>query len=174
MTDTLLSEIIKYIRSHTALQAWFAEILTVFVFFTTGRFALAVWMRTTAYPGKPWWEAWLYAYDNLRHYSDDALIAGLLFAIVFEGGIMFLARKRIALSRVEGREEGLQEGHQTGREEGLQEGHQTGRDEGRQEGRVEGRQEGRAEAEPAAAAQIRALQERIRELEARNGSNPDA
>ena len=138
MTDTLLSEIVKYIRSHTALQAWFAEILTVFVFFTTGRFALAVWMRTTAYPGKPWWEAWLYAYDNLRHYSDDALIAGLLFAIVFEGGIMFLARKRIALSRVEGREEG------------------------------------RAEAEAAAAAQIRALQERIRELEARNGSNPDA
>ena len=149
MTDTLLSEIIKYIRSHTALQAWFAEILTVFVFFTTGRFALAVWMRTTAYPGKPWWEAWLYAYDNLRHYSDDALIAGLLFAIVFEGGIMFLARKRIALSRVEGREEG------------------------REEGRAE------AEAAAAVQIstmqeRIHAMQERIHELETRNGSDPDA
>ena len=53
---------------------------------------------------------------------------------------MFLARKRIVLSRVEGREEGYREGYQ------------------------EGLQEGRA----AAAAQIRALQERIRELEAHN------
>ena len=157
MTDTLLSEIIKYIRSHTALQAWFAEILTVFVLFTGGRFALAVWLRAEAVPGRPWWSSWLYAYDNLRAYADDALIAGLLFAIVFEGGFMFLARKRIALSRVEGREEGREEG----RVEGLQ------------EGEVKGREAGRAEAEAEYEPIIREMQERIRELEGRNGK-PDA
>ena len=137
MTDALISEIIKYIRSHTAMRAWFAEFLTVFVLFTTGRFALAVWMRMDAYPGKPGWQAWLYAYDNLRHYADDALIAAFVFTIIFEGGFMFLARKRIALSREEGREEG------------------------------------RAEAQAESAAQIRQMQQRIRELEARNGSDPN-
>ena len=135
MTDALISEIIKYIRSHTAMRAWFAEALTVFVLLTIGRFALAVWMRMETYPGKPEWQAWLYAYDNLRHYADDALIAGIVFTIIFEGVFMFLARKRIALSRVEGREEG------------------------------------RAEAQAEFAAQIRQMQERIRELEARNGSS---
>ena len=82
MTDALISEIIKYIRSHTAMRAWFAEALTVFVLLTIGRFALAVWMRMETYPGKPGWQAWLYAYDNLRHYADDALIAGLVFTII--------------------------------------------------------------------------------------------
>ncbi len=173
MTDTLLSEIIKYIRSHTALQAWFAEILTVFVLFTGGRFALAVWLRAEAVPGRPWWSSWLYAYDNLRAYADDALIAGLLFAIVFEGGFMFLARKRIALSRVEGHEAGLQEGEVRGREAGLQEGEVKGREAGLQEGEVKGREAGRAEAEAEYAAKIREMQERIRELEGRNGK-PDA
>ena len=50
---------------------------------------------------------------------------------------MFLARKRIALSR------------------------------------EEGRKQGRAEAQAESAAQIHAMQQRIRELEARNGSNPN-
>ena len=155
LTDALISEIIKYIRSHTAMRAWFAEALTVFVLLTIGRFALAVWMRMETYPSKPGWQAWLYAYDNLRHYADDALIAGIVFVFIFEGVFMFLARKRIALSRVEGREEGVEEG----------------RKEGRAEGRKEGHAEGRAEAQAESAAQIRQMQERIRELEARNGSS---
>ncbi len=62
---------------------------------------------------------------------------------------MFLARKRIALSRVEGHEAGLQEGE------------------------VKGREAGRAEAEAEYEPIIREMQERIRELEGRNGK-PDA
>ena len=155
MTDALISEIIKYIRSHTAMRAWFAEALTVFVLLTIGRFALAVWMRMETYPGKPEWQAWLYAYDNLRHYADDALIAGIVFTIIFEGVFMFLARKRIALSRVEGREEGIE----------------VGRAEAQAESAAQIRQMQEAQAE--SAAQIRQMQERIRELEARNGSSPD-
>ena len=48
---------------------------------------------------------------NVSFYADDALVAAILLVIIFEGGFMFLARKRIALSR----EEGLKEGHQEGR-----------------------------------------------------------
>ena len=147
MTDALISEIIKYIRSHTAMRAWFAEALTVFVLLTIGRFALAVWMRMETYPSKPGWQAWLYAYDNLRHYADDALIAGIVFVFIFEGVFMFLARKRIALSRVEGREEG--------RKEGIEEG--------RKEGRAQAQAQAEAQAE--SAAQIRQMQQRIRQLE---------
>ena len=164
MTDALISEIIKYIRSHTAMRAWFAEFLTVFVLLTIGRFALAVWMRMETYPGKPEWQTWLYAYDNLRHYADDALIAGIVFVFIFEGVFMFLARKRIALSRVEGREEGIE----------------VGRAEAQAEAAVvirqmqEAREVGRAEAQAESAAQIRQMQERIRELEARNGSSPNS
>ena len=59
-----------------------------------------------AMPGcGPWWVAWLYAYDNLRAYAESAIIVGVGFAFVFEGGIMFLALKRIRLSKEEGREE---------------------------------------------------------------------
>ena len=159
MTDALISEIIKYIRSHTAMRAWFAETLAVFVLFTIGRFALAVWMRMETYPGKPGWQAWLYAYDNLRHYADDALIAGLVFTIIFEGVFMFLARKRIALSRVEGREEGVEEGRKQGRAEAQAES----------AAQIRQMQEAQAES----AAQIHAMQQRIRELEARNGSDPN-
>ena len=74
---------------------------------------------------------------------------------------MFLARKRIALSRVEGHEAGLQEGEVRGRVEGLQ------------EGEVKGREAGRAEAEAEYEPIIREMQERIRELEGRN-DKPDA
>ena len=160
MTDALISEIIKYIRSHTAMRAWFAEALTVFVLLTIGRFALAVWMRMETYPSKPGWQAWLYAYDNLRHYADDALIAGIVFVFIFEGVFMFLARKRIALSRVEGREEGIEEGRKQGRAEAQAES----------AAQIRQMQEAQAES----AAQIRQMQQRIRELEARNGSSPDS
>ena len=52
-----------------------------------------------------WWVVWLHAYDNLRAYAESAIIVGVGFAFVLEGGIMFLARKRIRLSKQEGREE---------------------------------------------------------------------
>ena len=52
-----------------------------------------------------WWVVWLHAYDNLRAYAESAIIVGVGFAFVLEGGIMFLALKRIRLSKQEGREE---------------------------------------------------------------------
>ena len=45
MTDSLLSEIIRYVRSHTAFRAWLVEILVLFVIFTLARAAIAVWLR---------------------------------------------------------------------------------------------------------------------------------
>ena len=125
MIDETLSAAIRTIRDYTAARAWAAEILAVFVLFTAGRFGLAVWMFDAALAGAgvvpggvpaaaagagdagggPWWVAWLYAYDNLRAYAESAIIVGVGFAFVLEGGIMFLARKRIRLSKEEGREE---------------------------------------------------------------------
>ena len=148
MTDSLLSEIIRYVRSHTAFRAWLAEILVLFVLFTLGRAAIAVWLRWDT-PTVQWWAKWLYAYDNLRAYSDDALVAAILLVIIFEGGFMFLARKRIALSRAEGHEEGHALGHQVGF------------------------QEGRAATEAELMPVIRDLQERLRKLESDSGdANP--
>ena len=70
---------------------------------------------------------------------------------------MFLARKRIALSRAEGHEEGHALGHQ----------------EGRQEGHALGFREGRAATEAELMPVIRDLQERLRRLEGRSGdANP--
>ena len=148
MTDSLLSEIIRYVRSHTAFRAWLVEILVLFVLFTLGRAAIAVWLRWDT-PTVQWWAKWLYAYDNLRAYSDDALVAAILLVIIFEGGFMFLARKRIALSRAEGHEEGHALGHQVGF------------------------QEGRAATEAELIPIIRDLQERLRKLESSGGdANP--
>ena len=65
---------------------------------------------------------------------------------------MFLAKKRIAIAR----------------EDGLEEGREAGRAEGREAGRAEGRDEAWAELEPI----IRDLQERIRQLENGRG-DPD-
>ena len=148
MTDSLLSEIIRYVRSHTAFRAWLVEILVLFVLFTLGRAAIAVWLRWDT-PTVQWWAKWLYAYDNLRAYSDDALVAAILLVIIFEGGFMFLARKRIALSRAEGHEEGHALGHQVGF------------------------QEGRAATEAELMPIIQDLQERLRKLESSGGdANP--
>lgn len=125
MTDAVLSEIINAIRSRTALPAWLAEFLAAFVVFISGRFVIEALLLQTAGASTgvdaAWWVKWVYAYDQLRSFADDAAIAGLVFAIVMEGGIMFLARKRIRLSRVEGREEGREEGRKQGREEGRRE-----------------------------------------------------
>ena len=126
MIDETMSAAIRTIRDYTAARAWAAEILAVFVLCTAGRFGLAVWMFDAALAGAgvvpggvpaaaagaagdagggPWWVAWLHAYDNLRAYAESAIIVGVGFAFVFEGGIMFLALKRIRLSKEEGREE---------------------------------------------------------------------
>ena len=129
MIDETMSAAIRTIRDYTAARAWAAEILAVFVLFTAGRFGLAVWMFDAALAGAGvvpsgvpaavagaagdgdagggglWWVAWLHAYDNLRAYAESAIIVGVGFAFVFEGGIMFLALKRIRLSKEEGREE---------------------------------------------------------------------
>ena len=68
MTDSLLSEIIRYVRNHTAFRAWLVEILILFVIFTLARCAIAVWLRWDT-PTVQWWAKWLYAYDNLRAYG---------------------------------------------------------------------------------------------------------
>ena len=165
MNDSVIAEAIRVIRDHTAFQAWIIEVLLVFVVFTLGRFAVGVWLgppdaalEAYAYSGADplWWTRWLYAYDNLRGYADDGLVAGLLFGIIFEGGIMFLARKRIALSKKEGRDEGLQQGITIGREAGIEVGREAGREEGIKIG------EARSEA------RIRELEDRVRELERRS------
>ena len=44
MTVSLLSEIIRYVRSHTAFRAWLVGILILFVVCTLGRCAIAVWL----------------------------------------------------------------------------------------------------------------------------------
>ena len=85
----------------------------------------------------------------------------ILLVIIFEGGFVFLARKRIALSRAEGHEEGHALGHQEGRQEG--------RTQGIQEGRTLGHQEGRAATEAELMPVIRELQERIRKMESGGG-----
>ena len=82
---------------------------------------------------------------------------------------MFLARKRIALSREEGHEEGLKVGHSQGIQEGRTLGHQEGRTLGHQEGHQEGRAATEAELLPV----IQELQERIRKLENGSGGNPN-
>ena len=134
MFEEALSAAIRLVRGYTAVRAWAVEVLAVFVVLTVGRFGLAVWMFDTAASGAgagsvpgwvpaaaavglvageaglgaggaPWWVAWLYAYDNLRAYAESAIIAGMIFAFVFEGVVMFLARKRIRISKEEGREE---------------------------------------------------------------------
>ena len=135
MFEEALSAAIRLVRGYTAVRAWAVEVLAVFVALTVGRFGLAVWMFDAALAGAgvgflpgvvpaavvgatggdagigvgaggaPWWVAWLYAYDNLRAYAENAIILGMIFAFVFEGGFMFLARKRIRLSKEEGRAE---------------------------------------------------------------------
>ena len=135
MFEEAFSAAIRLVRGYTAVRAWAVEVLAVFVALTVGRFGLAVWMFDAALAGAgvgflpgvvpaavvgatggdagigvgagggPWWVAWLYAYDNLRAYAENAIILGMIFAFVFEGGFMFLARKRIRLSKEEVRAE---------------------------------------------------------------------
>ena len=123
---------------------------------------------------------------SVSFHADDALVAAILLVIIFEGGFMFLARKRIALSREEGHEEGHkvghqeghkvghQEGHSQGHQEGHSQGHQEGHSQGHQEGRTQGIQEGRAATEAELLPVIRELQERLHKLEngSGGGNNP--
>ena len=160
MFEEALSAAIRLVRGYTAVRAWAVEVLAVFALLTVGRFGLAVWMFDMAASGAgsvpgwvpaaaavglvageagagaggaPWWVAWLYAYDNLRSYAENAIILGVIFAFVLEGGVMFLARKRIRISK----EEGHAAGHAAGREEGREEGHKEGHKAGREAERAE-------------------------------------
>ena len=128
MIDETMSAAFRTIRDYTAARAWAAEILAVFALCAAGRFGLGVWIFDAALagvgvaPGEVpaaaagtagtgdaggglWWVAWLHAYDNLRAYAESAIIVGVGFAFVLEGGIMFLALKRIRLSKEERRKE---------------------------------------------------------------------
>ncbi len=78
---------------------------------------------------------------------------------------MFLARKRIALSR----EEGYEEGYKKGWQKGFKKGWQKGYDDGWQQGFKEGYAESKAARDAEYAPKIRALQELIRELRSLNG-----
>ena len=194
LTDAVFAEIINAIRRRTALPAWLAEFLAAFVVFISGRFVIEALLLQTAGASAgvgidaAWWVKWVYAYDQLRSFADDAAVAGLVFAIVVEGGIMFLARKRIRLSRVEGREEGRAEGLKEGREEALKEGREKGRKEGREEAaaaaaariaELEALLAERRNAAPPASpavdpAQVAELEARVRELERRSNGNSAA
>ena len=190
MTDAVLAEIINAIRRRTALPAWLAEFLAAFVVFSSGRFVIEALLLQTAGAAAgagsdaAWWVKWVYAYDQLRSFADDAAVAGLVFAIVIEGGNMFLARKRIRLSRVEGREEGREEGLKEGREEGLKEGREKGREEAAAaaavriaelEALLNERRNAAPPAPPAVdPAQVAELEARVRELERRSNGNSAA
>ena len=182
MTDAVFAEIINAIRRRTALPAWLAEFLAAFVVFISGRFVIEALLLQTAGDvasagvDAAWWVKWVYAYDQLRSFADDAAVAGLVFAIVVEGGIMFLARKRIRLSRVEGREEGREEGRQEGLKEGRQEAAAAAADRiAELEALLAERRNAAPPASPAVdPAQVAELEARVRELERRSNGNSAA
>ena len=172
MTDIALSEIINAIRSRTALQAWLAEFLAAFVVFTIARFAVEALLLqpagAAAGADAAAWANWVYAYDQLRSFADDAAVAGLVFAITLEGGLMFLAKKRIRLSRVEGREEGREEGR---REASAAAAARIAELEALLNER---RNDSRREAEVVDPAKVAELEARVRELERRSNGSPVA
>ena len=129
--DTAFASIIENLRRYTAFRAWFAEVLILFALLTLARLAAQVW-NGVVLDDATVWAAWWAAFDGAGSFADDALALSVSLTALIEGGVMFLAKKRIAIAREDGHEEG------------------------RVEGRVEGRAEGRAE-RAALAAQIAAL-----------------
>lgn len=107
--DAKLDYVIDSLRRYTAIRAWVAEILLIFAILMMARLAAAVW-DGIAVNGEPLWFAWWQAYDNAGSYADDAVALANLLTSVIEGTFMFLAKKRIAIAREDGREEGLEEG----------------------------------------------------------------
>lgn len=138
--DTTLAPIIESLRRYTAFRAWFAEVLLLFSVLMLARLAAQVW-ESVVLDDATVWAAWWGAYDGAGAIADDSLAIAIAITALLEGGIMFLARKRIAIAREdgheEGRDEGREEGIEIGREEGIEVGRQEGIEVGRQEGRVE-------------------------------------
>ena len=175
LTDIAFSEIINAIRSRTALQAWLAEFLAAFVVFTIARFAVEALLLqpagAAAGADAAAWANWVYAYDQLRTFADDAAVAGLVFAIILEGGLMFLAKKRIRLSRVEGREEGRREAEAAAAAEISASAARIAELEALLNER---RNDSRREAEVVDPAKVAELEARVRELERRSNGSPVA
>ncbi len=151
MIDTVLESIAESLRRYTAFRAWFAEVLITFSVLTLARLGAKVWDGIMLDDLTPW-AAWWTAYDSIGSFADDSLAFAIAATAIVEGGSMFLAKKRIAITR----EDALAEGRKEGREEGIEMG--------REEGIEVGREEGRAES----AATIAELRERLRRAE--NGS----
>ena len=130
--DTTLAPIIENLRRYTAFRAWFAEVLLLFSVLMLARLAAQVW-ESVVLDDATLWAAWWGAYDGAAAIADDSLAIAIAITALIEGGIMFLARKRIAIAR----EDGHEEGHGEGREEGIEIGREEGIEVGRQEGREE-------------------------------------
>lgn len=122
--DTTLAPIIESLRRYTAFRAWIAEVLLLFSVLMLARLAAQVW-ESVVLDDATVWAAWWGAYDGAGAIADDSLAIAIALTALLEGGIMFLARKRIAIAREDGHEEGWEEG----REEGIEVGRQEGREE---------------------------------------------
>ena len=128
--DTALAPIIETLRRYTAFRAWFAEVLILFALLTLARLAAQVW-DAVVLDGATVWVAWWAAFDGAGSFADDALALAVSLTALIEGGVMFLAKKRIAIAR--------EDGHDEGRSIGREEGREVGREEGREVGRAEER-----------------------------------
>ena len=106
--DTALAPIIETLRRYTAFRAWFAEVLILFALLTLARLAAQVW-DAVVLDGATVWAAWWAAFDSAGSFADDALALAVSLTALIEGGVMFLAKKRIAIAREDGREEGREE-----------------------------------------------------------------
>lgn len=119
--DTAFAPIIENLRRYTAFRAWFAEVLILFAVLTLARLAAQVWDAVVLGDATVW-AAWWAAFDGAGSYADDALALSVSLTALLEGGVMFLAKKRIAIAREDGHEEGRAEGRVEGQEEGREEG----------------------------------------------------
>ena len=108
MLDTTLAPIIESLRRYTAFRAWFAEVLLLFAVLLLARLAAQVW-ESVVLDDATVWAAWWGAYDGAGAMADDSLAIAIALTALIEGGIMFLAKKRIAIAREDGRAEGREE-----------------------------------------------------------------
>lgn len=118
--DTTLAPIIESLRRYTAFRAWIAEVLLLFSVLMLARLAAQVW-ESVVLDDATVWAAWWGAYDGAAAIADDSLALAIALTALLEGGIMFLARKRIAIAREDGHEEGREKGIEVGRQEGREE-----------------------------------------------------
>ena len=107
--DTAFASIIENLRRYTAFRAWFAEVLILFAVLTLARLAAQVW-NGVVLDDATVWAAWWAAFDGAGSFADDALALSVSLTALIEGGVMFLAKKRIAIAREDGHEEGRAEG----------------------------------------------------------------